>query len=361
MPYITYVRKMDGRKNWTETSYIPLEYFQVQDENWIKRLEVIFDELYEKAVKILGLSLEKEYRTYFKKKKSGNGWRRIDIPSDRIKEYMREVDNFIKNESRYIFHDSAYGYVPKRNPLMMVKSHINGKRIITVDIKDFFPSCTLKYLQDIFHDIYPFCFLNKTKTDTVIKACSFSGSLPHGGPSSPTLSNIAMTPIDYKLNYKSFFNYTRYSDDIVISFHFLKDYPYVLTEIDEAFSRTPFKINRDKIKIDLCGDRTHILGLTLIKHRTKFISVKKGYVDIPGRITLGSKRKKELDALVYTFMMNCKNQVEIRREEALKIQGKVAFATSVEPEFMRKLIEKCERKIGFSFWPSLENAILTAR
>jgi hypothetical protein len=352
---------MDGRKNWVETSYIPLEFFQVQDEKWIKRLEEIFDDLYEKAVKILRLPLEKEYRTYYKKKKSGNGWRRIDIPSERIKEFMKELDNFIKKDARYIFHDSAYGYVPKRNPLMMVKKHIEGKRIITVDIKDFFPSCSLKYLQDMFHDIYPFCFLNKTKTDTVIKACTFHGSLPHGGPSSPTLSNIAMTSIDYKLSWQPFFNYTRYSDDIIISFYFLKEYSYALKAIDEAFSGTPFRINRDKIKIDLCGERTHILGLTFIKPKTKFISLKKGYVDIPGIITLGSKRKKELDALVYTFMMNCKNQIEVKREDALKIQGKIAFATSVEPEFMKKLLEKCERKFGFSFWPSLENAILIAR
>ena len=60
-------------------------------------------------------STDHYYHSFLIPKASG-GFRRIDAPDPPLKEVQNKIKNFLENTCHILVHDTAYAFVPKRNP-----------------------------------------------------------------------------------------------------------------------------------------------------------------------------------------------------------------------------------------------------
>jgi RNA-directed DNA polymerase len=185
------------------------------------KLPIIFDQnhlsllvgyKYELLLKITN-STDKFYRSFTIPKKRG-GTRLISEPLPSLKEIQRWIlDNIL-----YRCKASGYAKAYKKNRSIKNNAifHVNKEMVLTLDIKDFFPSITFEkvlgfYLQTGY---------SKQVSMMLAKLCCLDGSLPQGAPTSPALSNLIMFNVDKRISSyskKHNINYTRYADDLSFS------------------------------------------------------------------------------------------------------------------------------------------------
>ena len=221
---ITY-REQDGHVAIVRTPVITQK-----NRDFVTSKDGVIRYLYNKALELLARieteGQNKFYTTYSKKKKSG-GFRRIDVPCEELKSYMREVNHFFTEGLHFEFPECVSAYVKKRRCIDAAAKHTKAREIVKLDIKDFFGSCTLEAIMGSLTIMYPFCLINEEALRTIIKACmiEYDGKyrLPQGAPTSPVLSNLMMIPLDLELSHvDGGTTYTRYADDMTFSTKYFK-------------------------------------------------------------------------------------------------------------------------------------------
>ena len=129
------------------------------------------DYLYNEALKILSTkNVYKRYITYYKKKRNGK-LRRIDIPDDELKSYMRKVNSTFTEALNFVFPECVSAYVKHRSVKQAAQKHAGAYAIMQFDIEDFFGSCTLKNIMDALSVIYPFCLIDTYKLTIILLPC----------------------------------------------------------------------------------------------------------------------------------------------------------------------------------------------
>ncbi len=111
---------------------------------------------------------------------------------------------------------NVHGFVPGRSTVTAATQHLGADWLLSVDLRDFFPSTSRAEVRSIFDGLgYP-DRASRVLTDlTTVRR-----SLPQGSPASPVLANLVFEQTDVKLkNIAEERNiiYTRYADDIVFS------------------------------------------------------------------------------------------------------------------------------------------------
>ena len=311
--------------------------------------------LYAEAEKILSQGdISKRYRTTYIPKSSG-GKRRIDEPIDaELKIYMKNVVNVFTNKLQLIFPPSAYAYIKGRNNKQMAEAHKGNRMILKVDIKNFFPNCTLKFILDSMLTVYPFCVMDIDVLETIVKACmiEYNGEygLPQGAPTSPLLSNIAMIPVDYALmqycNEKQV--YTRFADDIYISYRSSK---YYTSELNYKPAGIENILQRHNPKFRLNTDKTHLVSFS----KEKGIWITGIMLNSNNDITIGYKTKKRMKAIIWSFLMDSKNKKYWSKEEVYKMLGVVGYWKYIEPEYVKLIIQRYEIKTGMNYQKEIDN------
>lgn len=269
--------------------------------------------------------MNEDYKVIFIKKK--NKIRKIITYSNLQK---RKQHQFIYNKINEVFKPSIYskGYVKKESIYTNVIPHLYNNYFFKTDIKDFFQSINHKKLID---ELYKEIKNIASPGDcyNIIKQCSYNNKgLPLGFITSPLLANIYLKRFDIRLYSKlkklSCDNiiYTRYADDIMISFKdTYKDINTVKYEIEKLVSNCLknyyLKINKSKTKF-ISFEKTHQVRLTGIT-----IVEKKGL----RRISIGRNQKRKF---FYEVINKCKNNEKISEFEVKKIKGKLSFYLSIE-------------------------------
>jgi len=264
--------------------------------------------------------------------------RTVYRPSVKFKKYLRFIDKVIlrhldKNER------VVHSYLKEKSVLTAVKAHSSNKYFFLTDIKDFFVSVKTEHVLHI---------LTRDKAhipitdfdryiETIVNFITFSGSIPVGFPTSPSLSNSFLMEFDIALeNYccKHGFIYTRYSDDIVISSNSFEGFDVlesdVQTMLHESASETIF-LNTKKTRVTQIGNKVKILGLV---------------ITLDGSVTINSKYKKILESLLH-FYINDKNKYWDLLEKTLhgkehSLFGLLHYVKSIDQAY----IEKLQRKYG---------------
>ena len=259
----------------------------------------------------------KAYSTFKLPKKRG-GFRLINAPSKDMKLVQRWIlDNILYklNAGEY-----AHGFIPNKSIATNASVHIGQELVLGIDLKDFFPSITLKRVIGLFRSIG----YGEEISNAMGELCTFNWRLPQGSPTSPMISNLIAWNMDIKLSQfceKRNLKYSRYADDITISGG--KDLPKYKTLIYRKIEEEGFSINWDKVRLHGRGSSQRVTGLV-----------------VNDKVTLGRKKKKELRAIVHNIV---KNGPEIENREnnpffKEQIFGKLAFAKMVEPDFANSLI-----------------------
>lgn len=258
----------------------------------------------------------------FKIPKRKGGFRTICAPAEQLKNAQRMTVHMLQKEYRVLPHNAAHGFVKYRNTKTALAVHQKNKSrwFLKLDIEDFFPSTTFEMVMDAFNKVYPFCAMSDVQKETIAMISCRWGVLPQGAPTSPFITNIVMTPIDYeitKLCKKHDLVYTRYADDLLISGKYDFDYKPIVEEVQKLLGQ--YKLKDSKLRYGNFNGRNWNLGLM---YNNKY------------EVTVGHAKKKLLKNLVhnYTTKPECRT-IENRNY----IMGLLSYCSYIEPEYFRPL------------------------
>lgn len=196
------------------------------------------------------------YNAYFIRKKSG-GRRQIEAPRDELKKIQRALVDRIFKELPY--HNLIY---PRYNRTIKdaLFPHQSQPVVITLDIKDFFPSIRRAAVRDLYRH---FGFTEEVSS-LIVRLTTYHGHLPQGAPTSPIIArHYSASFINKILSYLPVtgMQLTVYADDIIISGPVgLKRSVNGITRIARRYG---LKINPDKICIMQTPSRQRALGVML--------------------------------------------------------------------------------------------------
>lgn len=233
---------------------------------FVKGLPVIYDQLhlsllvgYEEAYLIkVSNSQERFYREFEILKKNKIDTRAISEPLPNLKNIQR----WILNEILYKLEPSEYskafrpGFSIKDN----ARFHRKQKKLLTVDIKDYFGSIDFQKVFVFFRGLG----YSKQVSVMLSNICILNDGLPQGAPTSPMLSNLITKKLDRRIagfSKKYNIRYTRYADDLTFSGDFKEG--YVIEFIKMVLKADGFIINESKTRVRKKNQRQEVTGIVV--------------------------------------------------------------------------------------------------
>ena len=147
-------------------------------------------------------------------KRSG-GERVLSVPSEELKSLQRRLLRRLLKRLRC--HPAARGFQPGESIVTNALPHVGRAVVVRLDLKDFFPATAAWRVHRYFRRIG----WNRPAARLLTRLCTHQGGLPQGAPTSPRLSNLINYRLDRRiaaLASKLEVGYTRYADDITLSF-----------------------------------------------------------------------------------------------------------------------------------------------
>lgn len=233
----------------------------------------------------------------------------------------------------------AKAYVPHSSIYKNAQAHMFNDVFLKMDIKNFFPSINHKYLAEcLYFEINKRASISRKECYDIVKKCSVGEKgLPLGLVSSPALANLYMKEFDGllygKIKRMGLKNpiYTRYADDMVVSFQMLPDYmekvELLQREIWELLKKFHLTVNSNKTKVYNLEKSNHvrITGISITKDENNY-----------RHISVGRKLKDE----ILWSAINCYDQETKDYTDIAHLKGVYSFVLSIEKEG----IEKCYSK-----------------
>lgn len=185
----------------------------------------------------------------------GNGrFRTVYSPPKEEKEEMRRCLPALTAIAMELCPPNVvHGFMPGRSPLTNALQHVGYDYTLSMDLEDFFDTVTARHVsQTIPADIFAIVMRY--------------GAARQGLPSSPMVANIAAAPMDWEILRKlpSGAIYTRYADDLCVSFRERGLFPQIAVDIGEVAQRRGFNINGRKTKLQSArGGRRVITGVAV--------------------------------------------------------------------------------------------------
>lgn len=200
------------------------------------------------------------YRHFSIQKKNGS-LRSIDEPLPDLKYVQTWILRNILEQCP--ISDYAKAFIKGRTLKHNARFHRAQKVVVSMDIKDFFPSILIGDVVNIyesmgyFHDVS--CFL--------AYLCCFNNVLPQGAPTSPYLSNLRALSLDEDISEYTTerkIRYTRYADDLTFSGDFN---PHILIkDIGKMVLDNGFIINHEKTRVARKNARQEVTGIIVNSH-----------------------------------------------------------------------------------------------
>lgn len=263
------------------------------------------------------------YKAYEIAKKSG-GRRLIAQPSKNMKAVqawiLREILDKLKS------HPASMGFESGKSILDNALPHAGAKKLITIDIEDFFGAITKKQVEIVFKDLG----YNGWVSDYLSEVCTFNDSLPQGGCTSPKLANLVCRGMDEKIQSitKNLgIIYTRYADDISLSSPFDHKITHIIKTVEKIINDEGFRINRKKLRVKGPSKKKMVTGLVIDGHK----------------VGIGREKYRLIRAKINHL---CKDNQRDHRE-INHVQGWLSFIYSVDKERYERLkgyVEKLKRK-----------------
>lgn len=284
------------------------------------------------------------YDSFHIPKKSG-GLRKIDAPLPELMDALRRLKTLFEEDFHALYHTSAFAYVKKRCTVDAVKRHQqnNSKWFAKLDLHNFFGSTTPEFVMSMFSMVFPFSEVVKMQRGrdalrTALELAFLDGVLPQGTPISPLITNVMMIPVDFKLTKalrdfnKQRFIYTRYADDFIIS----SQYDFNVRDIEELVCKVlrdfdaPFSINESKTRYGSSAGRNWNLGVML---------------NNDNEITVGNKKKRQFQSMLYNYITDKKNGVAWNREDLMVMQGLHSYYRMVEERAIDAIVQHINDKM----------------
>ena len=228
-----------------------------------------------------------KYRFFEIEKKRG-GCREIKAPIKGTAILLKKLKPIL--QELYKTKTCVHGFVHGKSVVSNAKEHRRKKYVLNVDLDDFYGHINFGRVRGLFM-AKPFEMGSKAAT-VIAQLCTHNNSLPQGSPVSPILSNFIAADLDKRLTSLARhygLHYTRYADDITFSTT-KKNFPrhigyfegenpstgttFVGKILEREISASGFKINYEKIRLQIPSVRQEVTGLTV----NEFPNVKRKYV-----------------------------------------------------------------------------------
>ena len=337
---------INSNESNTRTTRYEVLHPRFQSLSNVEKLTAILEEFNRSTEDLRTANREKLYTTFHVPKKSGHGYRRIDAPCSELMEALRKLKIIFEEDFHALYHTSAFAYIKNRCTVDAVKRHQanESKWFGKFDLSNFFGNTTMDFVLQQFAMIFPFSEVMKTERGksalrTALELAFLNGGLPQGTPISPTITNIMMIPIDFKLSngFRNFndqsFVYTRYADDFIVSSRTDFDCKAVEKFIIDSLSEfnAPFTLNAEKSRYGSSAGRNWNHGVMLNKDN---------------EITVGSKRKREFQAMLSNYVLDRQNGMPWSLEDVQILEGHHNYYRMVEGETIDKIVSHIGAKYG---------------
>ncbi|MBI1829932.1 MAG: RNA-directed DNA polymerase [Planctomycetes bacterium] len=202
------------------------------------------------------------FREVFVPKKRG-GQRRLLVPDADLKSLQRRILHRLLKKLRA--HPAAHGFERGRSIVTNALPHKGQRVVIKIDLVDFFTGTKANRIEQYFRRIG----WNADVAALLTRLCTAEGSLPQGAPTSPRLSNLVNFNMDSRIArvvQQRNGQYTRYADDITISFP--EDYPSrirgVIQRVKRIVKQFGYRIHvRKKLQILRSHQQQRVTGLVV--------------------------------------------------------------------------------------------------
>jgi hypothetical protein len=214
--------------------------------------------------------------------KRGGGERAIWAPLPTLKAAQHWV---LRNIAEKLpVHGAAHGFLPGRSTLTNAAAHTDARVVVKMDVKEFFPTVTLKRVKGIFRKAgyreQVATLLALLCTEAPREVVEQDGKtyyvslgprcLPQGAPTSPALTNALCLRLDRRLSGLAKWlgwRYTRYADDLTFSLpaaHQGKPHlGTLLGLVRRVVEAEGFRIHPDKTRVHRRGGRQQVTGLVI--------------------------------------------------------------------------------------------------
>jgi hypothetical protein len=164
--------------------------------------------------------------------KRGGGERAIWAPLPQLKATQHWILHNVVE--KLPVHGAAHGFLPGRSTLSNAAAHTDARIVLKMDLKDFFPTVTLRRVKGVFRKAgyreQVATLLALLCTESPREVVGLEGKtyyvslgprcLPQGAPTSPALTNTLCLRLDRRLSglaARLGWRYTRYADDLTFS------------------------------------------------------------------------------------------------------------------------------------------------
>ena len=222
-----------------------------------------------------------KYKTFTIPKKTG-GEREIKAPISRLKVLQRRLAALLQDCFEELYGVDArrralsHGFRRGHSILTNANNHGGKRYVFNIDLDGFFPSINFGRVRGYFISNRDFQ-LNPSVATVIAQIACHNNELPQGSPLSPVISNLIGNILDIRLvrlAKKARCVYSRYADDITFSTR-EKCFPAQVAaqnrsrdwvpgdELEDAISRSGFRINRNKISMQYRCSRQMATGLVV--------------------------------------------------------------------------------------------------
>lgn len=237
----------------------------------------------------------------------GNKKRWIEAPAVPLKRVQRRLLSSLL----YQLEPSpcAHGFVTGRSIVSNAREHVGEDWVVTVDLKDFFPSVRASAVDQALEPLIS----DAEARQLVVSLTTRLGRLPQGAPTSPHLANLAARPLDDELIAiadEGAWRYSRYADDL--SFSGSSDPRDLLSRIRNAVRKHAFRLADRKTQIRSRHQRQVVTGLVVNQ-----------------RVRVPKPARRRLRAMHHRAMHDFSVTADDPRMQV--VAGHLAFAAFVDP------------------------------
>ncbi|MDX7953437.1 reverse transcriptase family protein [Lichenihabitans sp. Uapishka_5] len=279
------------------------------------------------------LTIPMFFRHDIPKKNRARGLRTVWEPT-RAKPHYKALARWLESFFRLTVpgypHGCAFGYRLGRNIRENAMAHAGHRSLLSLDIKDFFPTIATERITGLFQSLG----VTAPVSDLLGRFMTIGGSLPLGLPTSPVLSNAIALPIDVEcqaLARDTGSTYTRYADDL--SFSGDADLPDI-DKVRLILRANGFALAEDKTHRSQLGQAHFVTGLSITDPAQPHVP--------------RSKKRRLRQELYYTRKFGIADHLRhggvnddgLIKHEVNRIDGMVRFVAYHEPRMAARLRTK---------------------
>ncbi len=275
----------------------------------------------ERCLYTLSNHVERYYRKVYIPKKNGKK-RKLLIPDPILLQVQRNILSEILMQMPVSNYAKAY---QKGSDISKMASvHKNQKKVLHLDIHDFFGNITYRmvYQQVFSQNRFP------SAIGTLLAhLCCYRDYLPQGAPTSPVISNLVLKPFDDYVGRwcrESGIIYTRYCDDMVFSGDF--DTKSVIHKVRAFLAVMGFSLNEKKSEVRLPYQRQSVLGIVV----NEKVQVSREYRRNVHQEVYYSRKYGVDDHL--TYLKNGEEKKQEKEKYLLSLLGKVNYILQINPQ-----------------------------